>query len=618
MLFVIRRNFLNTYAFLPLYYSSARLLLAMTNQEIAHLLRNVAAAYAISNEKKYYFQIVAYQKAAEAIEKTTAEAKDLYKEGKLMDLPGIGPSIQAHLTELFTKGSVKHFETILKEVPETMFPLLDIPSFGPKKAYKLVTTFNLKNPKTVMQDLEKIAKEGKIATLEGFGEKSQADILQALAEYHLGKTKSGRMVLPYAKELADKMITYLKKDTHVLKAYTLGSLRRSRDTIGDIDIAVASENPEAVIAHFVSYPYKERIIEQGDKSASLVVSSGKQIDLMVQSPEAFGSLLQHFTGSKAHNIKLRELALKKGLSLSEYGIKKKMASGKWRMEEYPTEELFYKALGLDWIPPEIREDTGEIELAAKNQPPKLVELKDIKGDFHLHSNFLIEPSHDLGADTFTTMTKKAKELGYTAIGFSEHNPSVSRHTEKEIYSLIKKRNDAIDQAQLKYKSVRIFKLLEIDILSNGKLAINDSCLSLLDGSLVSIHSSFSTDKNKMTKRVLAGMSHPKAKILSHPTGRILNERAGYELEWERIFSFCKENDKALEINAWPTRLDLPDSIIREAVRQKVLLIINTDSHAVEHMQNMPYGVQIARRGWATNEYVINTWTLEKLTSWFRK
>lgn len=592
----------------------------MTNSEISKLLRNVAAAYSIKDEKKHRFQIIAYEKAADSIENSATELRELYKEGKLEALPGIGSSLQASLEELLKTGKVKHFETILEDIPDAVFPLLDVPTFGPKKAYRLVTEFKLKNPKTVTEDIVKIAKEGKIAKLPGFGEESQKKILQALDQFGLGKTKTGRMVLPYAGDLAKKMLEYLKQSPAVKHASPLGSLRRRKDTIGDVDIAVATDEPEKVLEHFVTYPHKERIIEKGQHSASILVSSGKQIDLMVQPVKAFGSLLQHFTGSKAHNIKLRELALSKGLSLSEYGIKKTQNSNlKSQIQQYDTEEKFYEALGLQWIPPEIREDTGEIELAAKHQLPKLLELKDIKGDFHLHSSYPIEPSHDMGVTSMEDMIKYALDLGYQYLGFSEHNPSISKHTRQQVVEILKKRKTFIEHLDSKYKkSIRVFSLLETDILPNGDLAIDDNALDLLDATLVSVHSSFSMDKEIMTKRVLKGLSHPKAKILSHPTGRLLNERSGYELDWEQIFDFCKKHHKALEINAWPQRLDLPDQIVREATRQGVKLIIDTDSHEVSQMDMMEYGVSVARRGWATKDDILNAMPYNELAEWFKK
>ena len=591
------------------------LFLCMSNKEIAKLLENVATAYTIKNEKKFRFQIIAYLKASETIAELNGELSEYYKEEKLDQLPGIGPTIQSHLIELFKKKKVKHFTWVLKGIPKSIFVLTDIPSFGPKKAFKLVSFFKLNNPKTVIDELEKVAKRGKIANLEGFGEKSQQDILRAIAEFREGKGKTTRMVLPYAFEIAQKVMDYLKQEKTIERVEALGSLRRRVSTIGDIDFAVATKNPKKVIEHFTNYPYKERIIEKGDVSASILISGGRQIDLLIQPLESFGSLLQHFTGSKNHNVHLREYALKKGLSLSEYGIKNLKSKSK-SLQKYSSEEDFYKALSLQWIAPELREDQGEIETAVKNKLPKLVELTDIKGDFHIHSNFPIEPSHDLGKDSMEEMLEKARQLNYEYLGFSEHNPSTSKHTSKEIYDLLKKRDEKIEQFKSVNKYVRIFKLLEVDILPSGDLAIDNKSLELLDAAIISIHSVFTMGKDEMTQRVLKGLSHKKAKILAHPTGRLLNDRYGYDLDFEKVFEFCKKHNKALEINSWPQRLDLPDTIIKQAVENNVNLVIDSDSHAVSQMELQKYGVFMARRGWATKNDILNTMSYNEIIDWF--
>lgn len=588
----------------------------MNNHEIAILFRNVAAAYSIKDSKKFYFQIAAYQKASEAIETMTTELKDLYNEGKLQDLQGIGITIRSRLEELFKKGSVAHFNSVLKGIPESVFVLINVPTIGPKKAYKLTKKLSLNAPQTAIEDLMIKAKNHEIAKIPSFGEKSEQDIFRALLEYKEGKGKVTRMVLPYASEVAENILIYLRQSPVVKKAVLLGSLRRMMPTVGDIDIAVATDRPHDAIEHFVGYPYKDRIIEQGPVSASILTSGGKQIDLMTQPVEGFGALLQHFTGSKDHNVHLREYAQKNNMSLSERGIKD-LKSKNQEIKQFDTEEKFYNALGMSWIPPEMRENAGEIELAIKHNLPKLVELVDIKGDLHTHSNFPVQPSHDLGHTSIMEMVKFAKLLKYEYIGFSEHNPSVSRHTEEQIYTLISKRNEHIEQIQSSIKDVRIIKLLEIDILSSGKLAIDDKSIDLLDGAIVSIHSSFGMSKKDMTKRVLAGLSHPKAKILAHPTGRMLNERPGYELDFDQIFDFCKKNNKALEINSWPNRLDLPDFLIKEAVTNGVKLVIDTDSHAVDQMALMKYGVAMARRGWATKSDIINALSYSEFSEWLK-
>lgn len=589
----------------------------ITNPEIAKLLRHVAASFTIKDERKYHFQIVAYERAADTIQNLSTEISDLYKENKLSGLPGIGTSMQQHLSDLMKTGTVAHFETAMKNIPAAVFPLLDIPSFGPKKAYKLVTAFNLEDPKTVIEDIKKLATEGKIQHLEGFGEKSQADILRALGEFAEGAGKTTRMLLPFAAEIAEKIVSYMKECSDVIEIAPLGSLRRRAPTVGDVDLAVATKNPEKVLDHFVNYPYKSRVIEKGPATSSILTTGGQQIDLMIQPLESWGSLLQHFTGSKHHNVHLRDMALKKGLSLSEYGIKD-LKSNEHERKHYRTEESFYEAMGLQWIPPEMREDTGEIELAVKHQLPKLVELQDIKGDFHIHSSYSIEPSHDLGINTMQEMLDHAKVLGYSYLAFSEHNPSISNHTKTQIYDILAKRKEYIEQLKESNKNIQIISLLETDILANGGLAVDDKTLELLDGTIVSIHSAFGMNTEDMTKRVLGGLSHPKAKILAHPTGRKIGGRSGYQLDWDTVFAFCRDHYKALEINCWPERSDLPDSLIKEAVKHGIKLTIDTDSHAVSHMNYMYYGVWMARRGWATKEDILNTMEYNSLIEWFRK
>ena len=587
----------------------------MTNLQIAQLLRYVAASFTIKGEQKHRFQIMAYQRAADSIQNTTTQIADLVKEDKLDEIAGIGAALKQHLTELIKTGKVKHFESVMKDVPPAVFPLLDVQGFGPKKAYKIVTLFRLKNPKTVVADVERLANQGRIAGIEGFGEKSQELMKKHVGEFKKGSGKVVRMLLPFATEVAEKLVSYLQKSKDVVHVEPLGSLRRKSPTIGDVDIAVATKNPTAVIEHFVAYPYKERVIEKGPTTASILTSGGHQIDLMTQPVEAWGSLLQHFTGSKHHNVHLREYALKKGLSLSEYGIKK---VGSEKRVRYDNEVSFYKALGLDYIEPELREDRGEIERAIKHELPKIVTLRDIKGDLHIHSNYPIEPSHDLGTDSMENMLAKAKELGYEYLGFSEHNPSVSKHTDKQILSILEKRREYIEHIKEKTKNIRVFNLLEIDILANGKLAVDDKGLETLDAALVSIHSSFGGSKEQMTKRVLEGLSHPKARILSHPTGRLFYQRSGYDLDWDKVFAFCKEHKKALEINAWPERTDLPDTIIMEAVKNGVKMVIDTDSHATSQMDNMRYGVWNADRGWAEKKDILNTMEYNEFKRWIQE
>ncbi len=586
----------------------------LTNSSVAKLLKNVAAAFSIKDERKYLFQLLAYQKAADAISHLPTELSDMLKTGE--KIPGIGTSIHAHLEELYKNGHVKHFDEILEMVPSSVFPLLDITGMGPKKAFKLVTALKLNDPKTVMEDLKKAAEDNRISELETFGEKSQSDILRALGEFKEGKVKSNRMPLPYAFDLAKKVEAYLKKGPGVTQVFPLGSLRRMRDTIGDIDFAVATKDPPALIEYFVKYPNIERVIEQGPTSSSILVSGGRQVDLIAQGDESFGSLLQHFTGSKYHNVALREYSLKHGWSLSEKGVKL-LKEKDQPMKTFKKEEEFYNFLGLQWVPPEIRENKGEIDLALQKKLPKLVELSDIKGDLHIHSSFPIEPSHDMGNNTMQEMLSYAKKLKYEYLAFSEHNPNNSKHTENQILTIMKGRLHKIEQIRESNKSVRVINMLETDILPSGELAISDEALEFVDATIVSIHSVFKTPKDEMTKRVLKGLSHPKAKILAHPSGRLINQREGYQLDYDAIFEYCAKNNKAIEINAWPTRLDLVDSLVFEAKKAGVKFSIDSDSHATEQMDNMFYGVSVARRGWCEIDDIVNAWPYEKFIKWLK-
>lgn len=601
----------------------------MTNQEVAKLLRYVAAAYTLKGENR--FRVIAYERAAEAIEKSVSEVKDLWKEGRVATIPGIGKHIGAHLDELFRTGSVKHFRSVLGEFSKALFPLLDVPGFGAKKAFRLTKELKLNNPKTILKDLLAAAKRDKIARLSGFGSKSQEDIIEALKRFTRGQVKENRMPLPYALATADTVIEYLKKHKDTRQAVPLGSLRRSVATIGDIDIAVATEHPEAVLSWFLAYPNKSKLIEKGPQGATILLTNGRQVDLRVQQPGKFGAMLQYFTGSKNHNIRLREFALKKGLSLSEYGIKpvKKVQSSKFKaqsynsklkMHEFAKEEDFYQFLGLSWIPPELREDQGEIEAAFHNTLPQLVKTEEIGGDLHIHSNYNLEPSHDLGTSSLEDILQEASQRGYAYIGISDHNPSISHHTKTEIVSILRKRKSCFEQIISSTKSVRVhlFIMLEVDIFPDGKLAIPDEAFDYLDAAIVSIHSSFGMDKEKMTKRILSGLSHPKAKILAHPTGRLLGSREGYEADWQTVFAFCRSHGKAIEINAHPQRLDLPDSLVKQAIEAGVKLIIDTDSHDASQLLLMRYGVSVARRGWASANDILNTLPYNKFKDWLTK
>lgn len=587
----------------------------MTNLEIATLFRKVAAAKTILGENR--FKILAYENAATAIEHATSEMKDLWDDGKLDTVPGLGKSLISHLDELFRKGTVKEFETLFQKINPAVFPLLNVFGLGPKRSWRLVSALKLKDPQTVVSDLIRAAERGKIAQISGFGKRSEEEILESLKRYQQFEGNvNRRLKLVEAENIANEIINYVRKlaGLSLLKIDKLGSLRRKTATVGDIDLAVATDNPKAIVEIFTKYPKVEKVLEKGSAGASILISGGCQVDLRVSSPDQYGSMLQYFTGSKHHNIKLREFALKKGFSLSEYGIRR-VKDGK--VYYFGEEKGFYNFLGLDWIPPELREDMGEIEAATNNQLPSLVSMEDIRGDLHLHSNFDLQTSHDSGIDSIEALRSRASLMGYEYIGISDHNLSISKNNPKEIEKRLSARRQFIDKLNCSKNSCRLINLLEIDILPSGELPLSDRLLNYLDGCLVSVHSRFNMNKEQMTVRVLKALSNPLAKILGHPTGRILGKREGYELDWDKIFAFCLKYHKALEINCFPERLDLADVLVREAVRRGVLLSLGTDAHSMEEMKFMEFGVAVARRGWAEKRNIINTWPYSKIISWLR-
>jgi DNA polymerase (family 10) len=570
----------------------------MTNQEISQLLKEVSAAYEIKDENR--FRISAYQNASASIEHLSAELRDVWQAKQLGEIPGVGPNIASHIDELFRTGQVKHFKQVFKGISPAVFTLLKIPGIGPKTADKLCRFLKIKQPGSALKRLEALAQKHKISQLEGFGSQTESEILKSLQSL---KRRPGRMLLSEATQMAEPIITYLRQCPEVTQVIPLGSLRRQVATVGDLDLGVATENPKPVIGHLVKYPKIKKITDKGERKISLILTNNRQVDFRFQSSRSFGSLLQYFTGSKAHNIHLRTLALKKHLSLSEYGIKHKK-----KLFVFPTEAGFYQHLKLPLIPPELREDWGEIEAAQKKTLPNLVELKAIKGDLHVHDNIDIKTSHDLGLDSIQDLLKQAKNQNYQYLGLADHNPRQDLSPNKVI-SIIRARKDKIEEINSssgKSMKIRVLNLLEIDIRPNGALALPEKAFDYLDFGLAAIHSSFTQDRKTVTQRVIQGLDHPKIKIFAHPTARLLEKREEIDLDWEKIFAFCLAKNKILEINAYPDRLDLPDYLVRQAVKHGVKLVINTDSHCREHLKLMPYGVSVARRGWAESKNIINT------------
>lgn len=551
----------------------------MTNLEIAELLRNVASAYQFRDINKYKFQIIAYNRAADSIEHATSELKDLWDDGKLDDLPSIGKSIAGHLDEIFRTGKSKHFEELMKDIPQDAFTLMVLPKVGLKTAMKMIAEL----PK---EELEEKIKEAK-------------KLMQ----------KVKRHLLPYAETIASEVVEWLKEGGNIEKIDTLGSLRRKSATVGDIDIAVATNNPEVVIDRFVKFPNLQKIIEKGPKTSSILLPGNVQVDILVTEPKAFGNALQHFTGSKNHNIALREFSLKKGFSMNEFRILNKITN---KPSYFDNEKDLYNFLGLEFITPELREGVGEIQASLNKKLPDLLKLEDIKADLQIHSSFDIETSHDLGINSMEEIVKRAGELNYEYLAFTEHNPSKKGHDEKQIEDILKRKKEKVAQLNYSRESSTpfVFNSLEIDMGKDGSLPVSVKGLETLDFALVSIHSSFDLPRSAMTDRVLNALSHPKVKIFAHPTGRKINEREGVELDWEKVFDFCLQNNKWVEINADPMRLDLPDTLVRDAVKLGIKLTMGTDTHSIDMMDNMKYGLNVARRGWAEKKDIVNTRSLK--------
>nr|QBM01968.1 DNA polymerase/3'-5' exonuclease PolX [uncultured archaeon] len=557
---------------------------SFTNKEIAELLRGIAAVYQIKNMNQ--FQIRAYETAADVVENSSSDIKSLWEEERLDEVPGLGESLRAHLDELFRTGKVGHFEEVTHGINKSMFQLLKVPGVGPKTAYKL-TEVGVES----ITDLEEKIKSGFLAKKD-FREKTLDKILEGVEDY---KRKSDRILLPVAQTVAREVMAYLAKHPKVKRADTLGSLRRMMPTVGDIDISAASNDPDSVIKHFSKTPGIDRVVEAGERTATIALKTGVRVDLMVQPLETYGNLLQHLTGSKSHNIKLRRLAQEKGYSVSEYGIKETKTN---KVHKFQTEEEVYRLLGMSFPPPELREDTGEIEAALEHKLPQLIQLNDICGDLHTHSTW------SDGRSTIGEMVEAAVNLGREYIALTDH--SYPRLLDYD------KRLKQIEQINYSQSKIRVIKGLEVNINVDATLQIPDEILAKHDFVLVAIHTSFKQPSEVMTKRILKALGNPHVDAFAHPTGRMLLEREGIEADWEKIFKFASVNNKIMEINAFPNRSDLPDLLIREAKRFKISFAIDTDSHHTSHLELMEYGIAGARRGWVEKDEVINTLSYRKL------
>ena len=570
----------------------------MLNQELAKILYEIADYLEM---EEVPFKPYAYQKAALGVESLEEDVREVYQKGgvqALKEIPGVGERIARDIEEYLKTGQIKRHQRFKKRLPLELDEIIGVEGVGPKRAKVLYQKLGIRN----LKDLEKAARAGKIARLAGFGEKTEKNILEGIAFL---KKSRGRFllgeILPKVKEVQQK----LESLKEVRRVNPAGSVRRRKETIGDVDFLVVSDKPAQVMDFFVSLPGVVKIWSKGSTKASVRMKEGFDMDIRVVPKRAYGSALQYFTGSKEHNIVIRRLAMDKGLKLSEYGLfrGRKMVAGE-------TEEGIYRALGMRWMEPELRENQGEIEAALKKKLPCLIGYGDIRGDLHTHSDW------DGGANSIEEMARAAQKMGYEYIGIADHTKFLRiEHGLDE--RKLKRRNQEIDKLNRKFKNFKILKGCEANIMNDGSIDIKNDSLAELDYVIAGIHSSFKMSKEKMTERMIRAMKNPHVDIISHPTGRILKKRDEYQIDFDKILRAAKETGTALEISAWPERLDLNDQNIRRAKIAGVKMAINTDSHHQDHLRFMEFGIAQARRGWAEKSDIINAWSLSKLLKYFQ-
>lgn len=570
----------------------------MDTDEVVRLLNNIADLMDIKGEQ--FFKTRAYRMAAETLRESEESIEDLVKENRLEELPGIGKAIAKKISTFVTTGSSPYFEKLTEEIPLSLLDLLKIQDVGPKKVGMLYKKLGI----TTIDELEKAARQHKIRELDGFGVITENKILRGIA---LQSQISGRTLLHHALEQGNQYVEYLKNKKNVEKISIAGSLRRRKETIGDIDILVSSSHPDEIMDAFVEYTLVDEILLKGKTKTSVRLQDGVQVDLRVVEQKSFGSALQYFTGSKEHNVLLRGLALKKELKLNEYGVFSK------ETDEYlagETEKDVYKTIGLPFIPPELRENRGEIEAAQQNKLPTLINLQDIKGDLHVHSTW------SDGINSIEEIVIAAERMGYEYVGITDHSQSLKVANGVTIEDVEKKCN-YIKEINEKSK-IAVFCGTECDILPDGRLDYPDETLALFDYVGIGIHSHFKMNKKEATNRLLSALENPFVTFLAHPTCRMIGHREGFDLDMEKLFDKAMETNSCLEINAFPDRLDLNDINVKHAKEKGVSFIIGSDSHTVSHLSNMQYGIATARRGWLEKNHVLNTQPASQLKKIFKK
>jgi len=562
----------------------------VTNREVADLLRLIADMLEIKGEVIY--KSLAYRKAADNIETLGLDINEVWRQGRLREIPGVGKALEKKLNELLSTGRLGYFEDLQEQVPVGVVSLLSIPDVGPKTAKLLWEKLGALS----VADVERAAREGRLRGLPGLGVRSEQRILEGIESLYRRTT---RIPLGVAWPVARELVASLRQELGIETVEPVGSLRRMKDTIGDIDLLAAHEEPERVTAAFATLPQVAEVVSCGPTRATVILQNGLQVDLRALRPERYGSLLQYFTGSKDHNVALRTLALKKGLSLSEYGFK--------RGEEEvlcPAEEDVYHALDLPWIPPELREDRGELQAAQQGALPKLVQRKDIRGDLHVHSNW------SDAAATLSEMADAAQKLGYEYLVISDHTHGLGVANGLDVTRLRQQRVE-IEQLNQGFSGFRLLQGAEVEIRGDGALDYPDEVLQEIDVVIASVHTGLRQDKETITSRVVRAMRNAHVDVIGHPSGRLLGQREATNIDLDFILQVAAETGTILEVNASPNRLDLDDVHIRQAIQLGASLCINSDAHSTEGLEMIDYGVATARRGWAEARHIVNALPLEQ-------
>lgn len=563
-----------------------------SKSEVIALLERMAILTEMDGQNP--FKSRAYHNAAENLKKSGRSIEDLIESNELSKIPGFGAAITEKVTQYAKTGKRPFYTSLTKKYPESLFDLMDLEGLGPKKVAALYKKLHIKT----LRELEYACKENRLIGLEGFGEKMQAKVLRGIEHF---KKVSDKHLYDEALEAADYVMASLKKLKDIQRLSVCGSLRRHKEVIGDVDILASSQKPDGIMKKFCKLQGIDHVIVHGPTKSSIMLESGIQVDLRIVSDKEFPFALHYFTGSKEHNITMRARAQKKGLKLNEYGLFK----GK-KSRVCKDEADIFKALGLTYIPPELREDIGEIEAAEKSKIPKLLEEKDIRGVFHVHSTY------SDGSDTLTGMIQTAVDMGYEYVGISDHSQSAFYASGLKEADL-KKQWKELDKLQKKFSGkIRIFRGIESDILKDGELDYPDRILKQFDFVIASVHSRFQMDKKAMTRRITTALKNKYTTMLGHPTGRLLLSREPYALDMEEILKVAHEESKIIELNANPHRFDLDWRLGPLAHRYKIKVAINPDAHSTEGMAVTPYGVGIARKAGFTKKDVFNTLTVKQM------